>query len=270
MRKLINSTHHFIARFPFFVKFLVAIRNQCNSIIAYYLTNSPDSKKNGENTIIDYLYSNCSVIIDVGANKGNWTEYFKSKNKTAKYILLEPSTNALAFLKQRFKNQDNIILINKAAANKTGETYFFEEPMLGETSSLSADFSNKAAVKKTVQLISIDALMEEYNLNNIDFLKIDAEGFDFIVLEGAVHAVRGSKINFIQFEYNAPWAIAGSTLLHAINFLKEYEYETFIIRKDGLYEFNYSRFGEFFRYSNFFSVNKNFYAAVSQLIKGKI
>jgi hypothetical protein len=51
--------------------------------------------------------------------------------------------------------------------------------------------------------------------------------------------------------------------------LRKLDYEVFLIRKDGLYGFNYKKWGEFFGYSNFFAVRNEDKALISNIITGK-
>jgi FkbM family methyltransferase len=270
IKAAINSLHHTIAKSSTLVKLALLIRNQCNCVISYYLANSPNADKNGENLVINAIAKNCSNVIDVGANKGDWTGYFIKQNSSIRILMLEPSISAFEFLSDRFKDSDNITIIRKAVSNKDGDASFFEEPRCGETSSLLSSFSDSNSIKRKISVTTIDSLINEFGLKKVDFLKIDVEGFDLHVLKGAADSLGKNKIQFIQFEYNAPWAKAGSTLNEAIDFLKGSGYDVYILRKDGLYSFNYNRYGEFYRYANFVAVSKLSLELVSNLVKGKV
>ena len=56
----------------------------------------------------------------------------------------------------------------------------------------------------------------------MDFLKIDAEGYDYLALCGATTLLREQRIGFIQFEYNSPWTLAGCTLAKALSFMEAF------------------------------------------------
>ncbi len=270
LRGVLNFFHHSFAKSAILVKLALLIRNQSNSIIAYHLISSPNSNENGEEFIVSKLAKQCIDIIDVGANKGEWTEYFLTQNQNVNALLIEPSGNAFTYLSNKFKYVNNVSIINKALGEKESEAIFFEEPDCGETSSLISSFSNAKSIKKNVSVTTIDLLFKNFGLNKIDYLKIDVEGYDFHVLKGAVKCLEEKKIKFIQFEYNSPWAKTGSTLFNAIIFLKNFNYNVYILRSEGLYNFNYDRYGEFFRYSNFFAVSKTNVHLIENLIKGAI
>lgn len=50
-------------------------------------------------------------------------------------------------------------------------------------------------------------------------MKVDAEGFDLKVLKDAVRTLGQKQVGMVQFQYNAPWAEAGSTLADARRYL---------------------------------------------------
>lgn len=259
-----------LSKSPAVIKFVLLLRNQCNMIIQYYLTKYPDGDANGEHMFIDNIAAHCFSVIDVGANKGEWTDYFTGTNPAAKALLLEPSSQAYGFLLKKFQDKPNITCLNLAASNTEGETFFYEESEFGETSSLISSFSSGNATKTLVGLTTIDALFRQHQIDHIDYLKIDAEGFDYLVMQGASQTLSQKNIKYLQFEYNAPWAQAGSTLSGAFSFLTSFGYKTYLLRFDGLYELDYNRYGEYFRYSNFISTPLENLHAIQHLVRGTI
>lgn len=268
VKKVASYIQRSLSKSPATVNFFVLLRNQCNMVIQCHLSNYSDSSVNGENLITDAVSGECFSVIDVGANKGDWTNYFIEKNPSAKMLLFEPSAAAYHHLLKEFSSNPNIRIDNEAVSDSEGETYFFEEDDMGETSSLVSTFSNTSAKKTLVKITTIDKALERHHLNKVDFLKIDAEGYDLHVLKGAANSLAQQKIKYVQFEYNAPWAEAGSTLIDAFNFLKQHGYETFLINQHGLYKLNYKKYGEYFRYSNYFATPVTNTGAIAHLVKG--
>ena len=43
--------------------------------------------------------------------------------------------------------------------------------------------------------------MKEHGIDHIDFLKLDVEGAEYLVLDGFKKAIEGDKIDMVQFEY---------------------------------------------------------------------
>jgi len=82
--------------------------------------------------------------------------------------------------------------------------------------------------------------------------------------------LREQLVGIIQFEYNSPWAQAGSTLAATRTFLEDYGYKLFLLRTTRLHPFNYARYGEFYSYSNFIAVSPEKLPIVNSLIGAMI
>jgi hypothetical protein len=61
-------------------------------------------------------------------------------------------------------------------------------------------------------------------------------------------------VSVIQWEYSDSWAPGGGTLAAALAFLSSAGYQSFLLKRNGLYRFNYGTWGDFFTYANFVSV----------------
>ena len=57
-------------------------------------------------------------------------------------------------------------------------------------------------ISAKVQLKTLDTYCSENNVAGIDFLKIDTEGFELEVLQGAEKLLASKNIRCIQFEFN--------------------------------------------------------------------
>ena len=271
LNDIIDRTQQFLGSRPLAVYLAIKLRNQCRGIIKYYLNSGSNHLKNGEAWLARQAASNSFIFIDVGANVGNWTHFFReAASGNVKGLLFEPSQQAVEKLRQRFQQVDEIEILEYAVSDEVGEMYFYEEPNAGETSSLVASFSHSTAAKKIVQLTTIDIEVEKRNWEYIDFLKIDAEGYDFHVLRGASNLLCQERIGIIQFEYNSPWALVGSTLGSALRFLNSFGYKIFLLKETGLFELRYEIYGEYFEYSNFVAIAPNRQTYFQAFVRGYI
>lgn len=57
-----------------------------------------------------------------------------------------------------------------------------------------SQFDPKTIQKKTCQLTTIDQFMADQKIEHIDFLKIDVEGYEVDVLQGAKNALKTKKL----------------------------------------------------------------------------
>jgi hypothetical protein len=63
--------------------------------------------------------------------------------------------------------------------------------------------TSKPLVSVDVEVSTLDLFLKDQSFDRIDFLKIDTEGFEMDVLNGATHALAKDQIGVIQFEFNA-------------------------------------------------------------------
>lgn len=240
------------------VRLAVKLRNQLNGIIGFSLNDGIDMSSNGESWLINQVAPKARVFIDVGANAGAWSKIFISKmSHSGRGLLFEPSPLALGCLVENFQKEisENLVeIVPAAVCEHAGAMDFYMEEAAGETSSLIAAHSNDSARKIKVTTTTIDAEVASRGLLFIDFLKVDAEGYDLQVLRGAINCLRSQSVGVIQFEYNAPWTSSSATLLNAIGYLQGFGYTVYLLKRNGLYEFNYALYGEFFHYSNFVAI----------------
>jgi len=155
----------------------------------YNSDNNSNFLTNGEvkfvNSII--LKSNQELcIFDVGANKGDWSEYFKNINPNLNMHLFEPSKKNFSELAE--KNWSKNVTLNNFALGHKREKKIFN---IYEKSTASSFYQRegiknlKILSKEEVQVEMLDKYCEEKNINIINYLKIDTEGHDLHVLKGA-------------------------------------------------------------------------------------
>lgn len=140
--------------------------------------------------------SKAPYIIDCGANIGVSVIFFKQLYPDARIIAFEPDKEIFKILQANVESfgLKDVELVNKAVWNKTEELTFFNEGALA--GSLTTDFSNKN--NKTV-IPAVDML--PFINEPIDFLKIDIEGAEYIVMEHI--APNLSFVNNLFIEYHS-------------------------------------------------------------------
>lgn len=248
----LNAIQKRLAHSKAAVHLALTVRNQCRCVIKYSLAQDHDPRSNGEEWLAHQIAPTAALFVDVGANKGDWSKLFLDLMPEAgKGLLFEPSENAAGKLHQAFLQSDRVEIVQAAVSDVIGQMTFYEEAEAGETSSLVSGFSQADATQKIVSVTTLDQELGQRQYTAVDMLKVDVEGYDLHVLRGAHHCLSHQQIGVIQFEYNRPWAFAGSTLAAAFQYLKSSGYEVFLLRPDCLQVFDYKRYEEYFEYSNF-------------------
>jgi FkbM family methyltransferase len=232
------------------------VRNVSTQVLAHRLAPTIDPDYNGEALLQRELAPGLHTVIDVGANRGEWTvDLLEAASAVERVLCYEPGSSALKVLRGRLDSDSRVEIVAAAVSDVAGELDFFDEPDAGETSSLIRSHSNTAASRRRVEVVTLDEEIEKRGIDRVDLLKIDAEGMDLHVLRGASRTLAGHRIAVAQFEYNAPWAAVGSTLAAAFQLLRGHGYEVLALLPDGLHRHDPERTGELFVYSNFVALS---------------
>ena len=255
-KHLIGTVQKKLAASRLGTRLAIKLREQCNSIIGLRCKSGIEAELNGEAWLADRVAPDTNIFVDVGANRGPWTTMFASRMiGPARAILFEPNPEAADLLDKIAMPDFTVEIRRKAVGDVAGTAAFFAEPAIGETSSLVATHSAPQRRQIDVCVTTLDEEMVELGVQSIDMLKIDAEGYDFRVLLGARKLLSTQSVGVIQFEYNAPWKAAGSTLTHAFQYLEDMGYAVFLLKSCGLHLLDPYQTGEYFRYSNFVALS---------------
>ncbi len=148
---------------------------------------------------LDKKVNNLDIALDVGANIGIISTWISRRSKTV--YSFEPVLKNRKRFKENIKvNQvKNVKLIPYAISDKIGKMNLYLHESHGHHS-LGKVNTSKVIGKKSVKVITLDSFCEKNNIQNIDLLKIDVEGFEKEVLLGANNLLKNKKIKFIIFE----------------------------------------------------------------------
>ncbi|MBV5323146.1 MAG: FkbM family methyltransferase [Ilumatobacteraceae bacterium] len=198
------------------------------NIYTYARGDSPnDPSLNGEYWLIEQvlnLQHPAPVLLDVGANKGNWTAKSLELSRGLNGIhvhAFEPAQATRAMLTARFGSNPAVTVNSCALSDTEGQGTFYSKEDGGGTNSLS---SISGLNVEPVTLTTIDQFLQGTGAGNVAILKIDTEGFDLLVLKGAEQALRAGRIEVIQFEYNWRWLLNHSCLRDVFEMIADKPY----------------------------------------------
>jgi FkbM family methyltransferase len=124
--------------------------------------------RNGE---YDFHASKPKVIIDAGANVGLASLLFAKRYPSARIIAIEPEQSNFDLLKENVAPYSSITPVH-AALWYENTTLRIHDPGLGEWGYMTLT-SGKG---HEVRAVTVDRLMEEFEVDLVDILKIDIEG----------------------------------------------------------------------------------------------
>ena len=185
----------------------VIYENCCSYINGYRNENNDDFRTNGELRFMKERLVNCEVVFDVGANIGDWAAIALEVNPSLSLHCFEPSRPTFErLLKRSFQEnaRRNHFGLGSAAEVKT--LHVFEEGAghnsLYQRRGLEDGWNlQPQTLTETVRLETLDWYCAHHGINEIDFLKLDVEGHELSVFQGASEFLGAGKVKAIQFEY---------------------------------------------------------------------
>ena len=145
------------------------------------------------------------VVVDVGAHSGRHFDNFVSLvGAGGRAIAVEPLPDCVEYLKSRYQDHANVAIHNLALSNFSGTAEFVAVENSPEESGLREKIYNapdRILKKILVRVDTLDNLVVD--VQKIDFIKIDVEGAEINLLEGARECLRRTR-PFVSVEYGFP------------------------------------------------------------------
>lgn len=142
------------------------------------------------------------IVFDVGANVGQSNVVYAEKFKNAKIFSFEPFSNSFDKLCKTTSHNRNVVCIQKALGSVPEQLRVqVQEKSTQNSLASSRNNADQIGVKtELIEVITLDDFVDSEKISQIDFIKIDTEGFEMEVLEGGEKTIRSGKINLISLE----------------------------------------------------------------------
>ena len=181
------------------------------------------------------------ICFDIGANVGYYSLLFASLTKDGTVHSFEPVPLHCHLLNASIclNNFTNIIVNHCTLGNQAGVSDFAISKRMGDSSFVYIETSPLLKRIK-VSVRTLDDYVKENRIGRIDLLKLDVEGAEKLVLEGAVETLSKKELqpSILLVElYDPVCNHYGTSINETVNFLQAYGYEPFIIPKQHLVPF---------------------------------
>ena len=216
---------------------------------------------------IRYEVNNClklikkkpEIFIDIGANKGLYTNYLLQKVPNVECHIFEPSLKNFKILNEKFLNKN--ISINKyALSNINSQSELYSDYSGSGLASLTKrrldHFGIEMSNKEEVSLIRFDNYWIKTDLI-IDYVKIDVEGHELDVLQGFGEII--NKVRLIQFEFGGCNIDTRTYFQDFWYFFSERNFKLYRVNPRGVQSIEkYSENDECFVTTNYIAINRRF------------
>ena len=191
------------------------IKNILN-LFGYKILNISERKKHTEFGMINYLLNLASksnklsklIIFDSGGNTWEYSKTIETnlikEKKEYEFYIFEPNLKLINRIKE--KNIKNCNIYEYGLGNIKEKKIFWQHDKHVKSSFVKINknyFERRAeyGIKNIeAEIETLDNFAQKNRINHINFLKIDTQGFNSKVLEGAKELINNQAIDFIYTE----------------------------------------------------------------------
>ena len=142
------------------------------------------------------------VILDMGANQGDWTSEVQRLIGThGRWLLVEPSAECCA----RLRKLPGIEVIEAAVGEQAGKAVLYTPGNENILASLherrDSLVRGQVSTRCEVRVTTIDEILAERNIELVDLAKMDLEGHELFALRGAVRSLERQRLRALTFEF---------------------------------------------------------------------
>lgn len=209
-----------------------------------------NSKTNGEFKFFTDIKNNINIIFDVGCRADS--EFIDFSGEVHYF---DPVNEFIEKLKEN-KNLNKISYFNNFGLGEDNKELYYYPRYQSFYDRINGCSVSDDANKIILNIKKGKDYIISNNIKNIDFLKIDTEGYELNVLKGFEEYLENVKI--IQFEYGGTFLDNNTKLIDVVNYLQQ----------KGFYKFSYltndgdgteliTDFTDHYQYCNIVCINKN-------------
>lgn len=158
--------------------------------------------------VIEYITDKIKpndLLVDVGANEGDYTDFFKNKLKgTGRIFCIELLPETYNHLVNKFTNDTNVIILNKAVCDKNEPITYYRGVNTQTNNIIGHDMNFKSNEKiGVIDGLRLDTLLNDVPI--IDLVKIDVEGAELSVLNGMSGIIYKTNNILVECHLDEDW-----------------------------------------------------------------
>jgi FkbM family methyltransferase len=199
--------------------------------------NNGDAATNGEYACLDMLLAEADVFVDVGANEGLFAARAAARTPPPRILAFEPNPAHAGLIEARLAGRgrlEKIALGDKpATATLHVHATHHATASLTDRPRMSPRFRAEMHTLE-VPVRRLDDWAKELGDARRLLIKIDAEGFEFPVIRGALGLLEAAPAAAVMFEHSFAWLETGESLLGCFQAFDALGFDFFRILPLGL------------------------------------
>lgn len=169
-----------------------------NSLAIFKINTANDSVGKStpafEHHLHHWIPQKGNIFLDIGANIGFYSLLALNKKKFQQVHAFEPTPHTFKLLKsnQELNKLQNKLKVNNLALGSSEQTLYLKQNFVhtGGNEVVKEKLDNKMISVKQIKLDDY-ITKEKIDLKNIDYIKIDVEGFEYDVIKGPEKTLKG-------------------------------------------------------------------------------
>ena len=156
------------------------------------LSTEGDVRRERELALLPFLVPRDRTAVDVGANIGTYTEALV--RLCPHVVAIEPNPPWAAELSEMFKE---VRVIRGAASNGAGQMTLRVPTSVALAGMATIEPNNQLGGRNVEEVVVDVFTIDSLNLTDIGFIKIDVEGHEEAVVQGAIETIRTHRPNLL-------------------------------------------------------------------------
>jgi len=146
------------------------------------------------------------TVLDIGANLGIFTLFAASRNPHGEIVSCEPLPDLFQLLRHNcsLNHALNVKLLNVGVFSRKGQMTLFRHPRNLGGHSIYVGRTGDSPRAASIEVLPFDDLLDSTHLSHVDFLKMDIEGAEYEVIEGASREALGCVARMAMEYHDVP------------------------------------------------------------------
>jgi len=211
--------------------------------------------ESGEDWLMRKLAGQLGTVLDVGSNIGEWTRMTREFNPDAEIHTFEIVPDTYRKLLANIPIDNKIVPNGFGLSDQQGTIDIKYCTTFDAVSTYLTELAVENFEWRTGLTMTGDQYAHSRRLDRIDFLKLDVEGAEGLVIDGFAETIASNRVGIIQFEYGFANVLSRFLLVDAYRKLTPYGYQLGLLGPNGVEFRDYMLTHETFVGPNYIAVH---------------
>lgn len=143
---------------------------------------------------LEYNFNQDSIIMDLGGYTGVWAKEI-IKRYDCNVYLVEPILESYKVLLEKFKSNEKVHILKAGVGTKNTEKLIY---INGDSTS----FNIETGEAITVEIRTLDRILSQWNLKEVDLLQVNIEGDEYELLKHMIDTELVDRFKNIQIQFH--------------------------------------------------------------------